>query len=76
MRHFHRTSLHPDQVLATADAFFPTSGLRPAGETARSRTFTGVVGTPEVPSTLELSVRSWRRPEPAREGWIRLRWDL
>lgn len=57
MRHFHRTSLHPDVVLATADAFFPTIGLRPVGETARSRTWTGVVGTPEVPSTLELSVR-------------------
>ena len=57
MRHFHRTTLHPDAVLATADAFFPTIGLRPAGETARTRTYTGVVGTPEVPSTLELSVR-------------------
>lgn len=57
MRHFHRTSLHPDVVLATADAFFPTIGLRAAGETARTRTWTGVVGTPEVPSTLELSVR-------------------
>lgn len=57
MRHFHRTSLHPDVVLATADAFFPTIGLRPAGGTARTRTWTGVVGTPEVPSTLELSVR-------------------
>lgn len=57
MRHFHRTSLHPDAVLATADAFFPTIGLRPAGAGPRSRTFTGVVGTPEVPATLELSVR-------------------
>jgi hypothetical protein len=57
MRHFHRTSLHPDAVLATADAFFPTIGLRPAGEGPRSRTFTGVVGTPEVPATLELTVR-------------------
>jgi hypothetical protein len=57
MRHFHRTSLHPDAVLATADAFFPTIGLRPAGQGPRSRTFTGVVGTPEVPGTLELTVR-------------------
>lgn len=57
MRHFHRTSLHPDQVIATADAFFPTIGLRAAGEGPRSRTFTGVVGTPEVPATLELTVR-------------------
>ena len=57
MRHFHRTSLHPDAVLATADAFFPTIGLRPAGETARTRSYSGVVGTPEVPSKLEISVR-------------------
>lgn len=44
-------------MLATADAFFPTIGLRPAGEGARTRTYRGVIGTPEVPATLELSVR-------------------
>ena len=57
MRHFHRTSLHPDAVFATADAFFPTIGLRPAGDASRSRTYRGVVGTPDVTATLELSVR-------------------
>lgn len=57
MNHFHRTSLHPDAVLASADAFFPTIGLRPAGEGPRSRTYRGVVGTPEVIGTLEVSVR-------------------
>ena len=57
MRHFHRTSLHPDAVLATADAFFPTIGLRPAGEGARTRTYQGVVGTPDVTAKLELTVR-------------------
>ena len=58
MRHFHRTHLHPDVVLATADAFFPTIGMHPAGKPgARSRTYAGSVGTPEVPSTLTLSVR-------------------
>ena len=57
MQHFHRTSLHPDVVLSTADAFFPTIGLRPVGEGPRTRTWKGVVGTPEVPATLELSVR-------------------
>ena len=29
MRHFHRCSLSPDAVLATADAFFPALGLAP-----------------------------------------------
>ncbi len=57
MRHFHRTSLHPDAVLAAADAFFPTIGMRPATESARSRTYRGSVGTPETPSQLELTVR-------------------
>ena len=57
MRHFHRTSLHPDAVLSTADAFFPTIGLRPAGEGPRSRTYQGVVGTPDVTARLEVTVR-------------------
>lgn len=57
MKHFHRTSLHPDQILATADAFFPTIGMMPAGQTARTRTYKGSVGTPEQPSTLTLSVK-------------------
>lgn len=57
MRHFHRTSLHPDAILEAADAFFPTIGMSPVGTGARVRTYKGSVGTPEVPSTLELSVR-------------------
>lgn len=57
MRHFHRTSLRPEAVLATADAFFPTIGMLPAGETHRSRTYRGSVGTPEIPSELVITVR-------------------
>lgn len=57
MRHFHRTSLHPDLVLSTADNFFPTIGMMPAGETARTRTYKGSVGSPELPSILTVSVR-------------------
>ncbi len=57
MKHFHRTSVNPDAVLAEADAFFPTIGLTLSHTTNRSRTYTGVVGTPEVPSVLTLSVR-------------------
>jgi hypothetical protein len=57
------------QVLATADAFFPTIGLRAAGsETHRSRTFTGAVGTPEVPSTLRADRPHGRRPLHLRRG--------
>lgn len=57
MRHFHRTSLHPDAVLATADSFFTTIGLRPTAEAARSRTYRGTVGAPETPSELTITVR-------------------
>jgi hypothetical protein len=49
--------LHPDAILATADAFFPTIGMRPAVEGPRSRTYRGSVGTPEVPSELTVTVR-------------------
>jgi hypothetical protein len=57
MRHFHRTSLHPDLVLSTADAFFPTIGMTPSGQQPRSRTYRGTVGEPDAPSTLTLTVR-------------------
>jgi len=57
MKHFYRTTVHPDAVLASADEFFPTIGLKLMHTTNRSRTYQGVVGTPEVPATLVLSVK-------------------
>lgn len=57
MKHFFRTTIHPDTVLAEADAFFPTIGLKLTHTTNRSHTYQGVVGTPEVPATLVLSVK-------------------
>ncbi len=57
MKHFHRTSVHPDAVLAAADAFFPAIGMRATASSARTRAWEGVVGTPEDPATLTLSVR-------------------
>ncbi len=57
MKHFHRTSVLPVTVLAEAEAFFPTIGLRLTHTTNASRTFQGVVGTPEVSATLVLSVK-------------------
>ena len=44
MRHFHRTSLLPVDVLAAADTFFPTLGLTASGSAERSRSFTGPLG--------------------------------
>lgn len=52
MKHFHRTQLPPDEVLTIADGFFPTIGLVQTASGARSRSFSGELGT------LDLSVRS------------------
>ena len=57
MKHFHRTHVLPDAVLAAADAFFPTIGMKQTAALARSRTYAGVVGTPEEIVTLTLSVK-------------------
>jgi hypothetical protein len=45
MKHFHRTSISPDAALVLADSFFPTIGLAATATAARSRTFTGAIGT-------------------------------
>lgn len=57
MKHFHRTTVAPDAVLAAADEFFPAIGMNVTRSAGRSRTYQGVVGTPEVPATLVLSVK-------------------
>jgi hypothetical protein len=51
VRHFFRTQLTPVDVLRIADEFFPTLPLDRTNHTARSRTFSGLLGT------LLLSVR-------------------
>lgn len=45
MRHFHRTSLTPDTVMASADRFFGALGLSRGAAAARSRSFAGSLGT-------------------------------
>ncbi|MCE2902369.1 MAG: hypothetical protein ACK6DP_00005 [Gemmatimonas sp.] len=45
MRHFHRTSLAPDTVLAVADQFFGALGLVLGAADVRMRAFTGGLGT-------------------------------
>jgi hypothetical protein len=44
MRHFYRSHLSPHDVLARADAFFPTIGMTPLATAARSRKFSGALG--------------------------------
>jgi hypothetical protein len=57
MRHFYRTSLTPAEVVAAADEFFAGLGLKTVATAPRQRTYQGVVGTPEVTSTVQLDVR-------------------
>lgn len=44
MRLFHRTTLTPDDVLATADKFFGALSLTKASSEKRGRTYTGALG--------------------------------
>jgi hypothetical protein len=45
MQHFFRTQLTQADVLQRADAFFPGIELQREGHTAKTRTFTGPLGT-------------------------------
>ena len=45
MRHFFRTQLLPADVLRISERFFAEIDLERTGHTARSRTFTGPLGT-------------------------------
>jgi hypothetical protein len=55
MRHFFRTQITPADVIAAADTFFGALGLRVTGSATRTRTYQGVVGTPEVVATMRLA---------------------
>ncbi len=52
MRHFYRSHLKPEQVLAIADEFFPSIEEKRTASAARGRTFAGPLGM------LQLSVKS------------------
>jgi hypothetical protein len=53
MRHFYRTQLKPADVLRIADEFFPTLPLERTAHTARSRTFSGLLGTLQLSAKKE-----------------------
>jgi hypothetical protein len=57
MRHFYRTSQTPADVIAAADTFFPAMGLSTVASSHRSRTYRGVVGEPEVMSTIQVTAK-------------------
>lgn len=51
MRHFHRSTLSPDEVLSLADGYFPALELAPTGAAHYERGYAGALGK------LSLSVR-------------------
>jgi hypothetical protein len=53
MRHFYRSHLPPADVLDGADEFFKALGLESQGTTARSRTFSGPLGTMKLTAKAE-----------------------
>lgn len=57
MRHFHRTTLTPAEAIEAADTFFRALGLETVSSASRSRTYRGVVGTPEVPATVLVTAK-------------------
>ena len=48
MRHYHRTHVTPEAVMAAADAYFPTLNLARQASGARSRVFSGELGTVKI----------------------------
>lgn len=48
MRHYHRTHLPPDEVIALADQFFPALQLAVSAAEERRRAFEGPLGTVEL----------------------------
>lgn len=53
MRLFHRTTLTPDAVLATADSFFAALGLSKSATDKRTRTFAGALGNMSISVRME-----------------------
>jgi hypothetical protein len=53
MRHFYRSHTTPADVLVAADAFFPALGLTIVTTAARSRTWTGTLGTVKLNARAE-----------------------
>ncbi|NUQ13235.1 MAG: hypothetical protein HUU26_13060 [Gemmatimonadaceae bacterium] len=58
MRHFYRTTLTPAEAIEAADAFFTALGLQKTSSGPRARTFRGVVGSPEVTATVQITARA------------------
>jgi len=57
MRHFFRTNLTPAEAIEAADVFFVSLKLQTVASAARSRTYRGVVGEPDIPATVQITAK-------------------
>jgi len=53
VRHFHRTTLRPDAVLANADQYFEALGLKRGTSDAKGRQFAGPLGAMRLAVRME-----------------------
>ena len=72
MRHYHRTHVTPELVLAAADEFFPTLGLVRQSSAARSRVFGGDLGTVKLSAKPEGGHYTFVEAETDQVGESRL----
>jgi hypothetical protein len=72
MRHYHRTHVAPAVVLEAADAYFPTLDLARQASSARSRTFTGELGTVKLSARPEGGHYTFIEAETDQMGESRL----
>jgi hypothetical protein len=72
MRHYHRTHVAPAVVIEAADAYFPTLDLTRQASSARSRTFTGELGTVKLSARPEGGHYTFIEAETDQMGESRL----
>jgi len=72
MRHFHRTTLAPDVVLASADQYFATIGLTRGTADSRARTFAGALGTMALSVKMEGGHYTFVEVHPDQVGESRI----
>ena len=72
MRHYHRTHVTPELVVVAADEFFPTLGLTRQSPSARSRVYSGDLGTVKVSAKPEGGHYTFVEAETDQVGESRL----
>lgn len=72
MRHYHRTHVSPESVISAADKYFPTLDLAPQASSARSRVYSGELGTVKLSARPEGGHYTFIEAETDQVGESRL----